>query len=131
VRLKALVWIVRTGPRGPEVLLLQRPGRRGGGEHPVTGKAHEGETPIECARREAHEETGIAGEPVPLGLVHRYQGKKSLFEEHSFAMRAPANAAPLLSHEHVAYRWATAEEARQAVHWEAHREALELALAKS
>src|SRR4051812_40508920 len=84
VRLKALVWIVRQGPSGPEVLLLERPSRRGGGDHPVTGKAHHGETARACAGREALEETGLRGELLELEYIHRYRGKKGPFEEHAF-----------------------------------------------
>jgi 8-oxo-dGTP pyrophosphatase MutT (NUDIX family) len=128
LKLKALVWIVRPGSQGPEVLLLERPSRRGGGEHPVTGKAHAGEKAAACARREALEETGLEGELVELGHAHRYQGRKNLFEEHSFLLRAPRGATPTLSDEHVAFRWATPEDARKVLHWIAHREALDLAL---
>jgi 8-oxo-dGTP pyrophosphatase MutT (NUDIX family) len=129
VHLKALVWVVRPASDGPQVLLLSRPARRGGGEHPVTGKAHAGESPAECARREAWEETGLEGELVPLGLVHRYQGRKGPIEEHTFLLRAAPGAEPRLSDEHVAFRWASTEEARAAVDWPAHRNALDLALA--
>ena len=66
VRLKALVWILRPGPSGPQVLLLERPERRGGGEHPVTGKADAGESAAACAQREALEETGLNGALVDL-----------------------------------------------------------------
>ena len=46
MRVKALVWILRPGLNGPQVLLLERPERRAGGEHPVTGKAEPGESPV-------------------------------------------------------------------------------------
>lgn len=129
MRLKALVWIVRQGPSGPEVLLLERPPRRGAGEHPVTGKADHGETAQACAGREALEETGLRGELVELKYVHRYRGRKGkLFEEHAFLLRAPPGAMPVLSDEHVGWRWAAAEDALAAVGWPAHRQALELAL---
>jgi ADP-ribose pyrophosphatase YjhB (NUDIX family) len=105
VRLKALVWIVRPSQGGPEVLLLQRPARRGAGEHPVTGKADPGESAIDCAAREASEETGLTGD-----------------------LRVPRDAEPRLSDEHVAARWVTPKEARAVLGWEAHREALDLAL---
>jgi len=130
VRLKALVWIVRPGAGGRlEVLLLERPQWRGGGEHPVTGKAEPGERPLACAEREAREETGLRGELVDLGIVHRYQGAKGHFEERAFLLRVPKRAEPRISSEHVRFRWATPEEARAALHWKAHREALDAALA--
>jgi 8-oxo-dGTP pyrophosphatase MutT (NUDIX family) len=128
VRLKALVWIVRSGPSGPSILLLERPPRRGGGEHPVTGKADPGETAQVCAAREALEETGLRGELVELAYAHRYRGKKGAFEEHAFLLRVPEDAEPRLSDEHVGYRWASPAEARSAVRWGAHAKALDLAL---
>jgi len=129
VRLKALVWIARQGASGPEVLLLERPERRGGGEHPVTGKADRGETARACAEREALEETGLRGELVELKYAHRYRGRKGrFFEEHAFLLRAAPGAMPVLSDEHVGSRWAPAENALAAVGWPAHRKALELAL---
>jgi 8-oxo-dGTP pyrophosphatase MutT (NUDIX family) len=123
-----LVWILRPGSAGPEVLLLERPSRRGGGEHPVTGKAHAGEKAAACARREAFEETGLEGELVELGHAHHYQGRKNLFEEHSYMLRAAKGAHPILSDEHIRFRWVTPDEALAALHWKAHKDALELAI---
>src|SRR6266403_3710790 len=120
MRVKAMVWIVRPGPSGPQVLLLERPERRAGGEHPVTGKADPGESPAAAAEREAFEETGLRGELVDLGFAHRYQGRKGEFEEHAFLLRVPADAAPSLSDEHVRFRWASRAEATAAVSWDAH-----------
>ena len=108
--------------------MLTRPERRGGGEHPVTGKAEAGESARACAEREALEETGLRGELVDLRFSHRYRGKKGEFEEHAFLLRAPAGAAPALSDEHVAHRWASPDEAKAALGWRAHRDALERAL---
>ena len=123
-----MVWILRPAGRGREVLLLQRPERRGGGWHPVTGKADAGESPHGCADREAFEETGLRGELRDLGLRHTYERKQHAFEEHAFLLRVPPGAEPRLSDEHVAHRWASPEDARRAVEWNAHREALDLAL---
>ena len=131
MRLKALVWILRPGPGGrPEVLLLTRPRKRGGGEHPVTGKADPGEKPLACAGREAHEETGLRGDLKDLHLVHRYRATRGAFEEHAFAMTVARRAEPELSSEHVGFRWVTPEEARAALHWKAHRASLDAALLK-
>jgi 8-oxo-dGTP pyrophosphatase MutT (NUDIX family) len=131
VRLKSLVWIVRPGPSGPEVLLLERPQRRGSGEHPVTGKADPGESAAECAEREALEETGLRGELVDLEYAHRYRGHRTAFEEHAFLLRVAPDAVPALSDEHIGYRWASEDEARSAVRWGAHAKALDLALEAS
>ena len=131
MRLKALVWIMRPGSGGrPEVLLLRRPSTRGAGEHPVTGKAEPGEEPLACARREAHEETGLRGELAAVGLVHRYRAAKGPFEEHAFLLTVAQRAEPRISSEHVAFRWAAPEEARAVLSWKPHRDALDAALAK-
>jgi 8-oxo-dGTP pyrophosphatase MutT (NUDIX family) len=125
MRTKALVWILRPGP---QVLLLRRPERRGGGEHPVTGKAEKGETPAECAEREAFEETELRGRLVDLKFRHRYEGKSKRYEEHAFALIVPQAAEPVLSSEHDGARWVSPKEAFAALAWPAHREALQLAL---
>ena len=49
-------------------------------------------------------------------------------EEHAFLLRTGKDAEPQLSDEHVAYRWVSPDEARAAVRWKAHRDALDLAL---
>ncbi|MFL5311356.1 MAG: NUDIX domain-containing protein [Myxococcales bacterium] len=132
LRWKALVWIVRQGGSGTEVLLLQRPPRRGGGFHPVTGKAEEGEPIAAAAAREAEEETGLTGDLFDLGYVHDYlsSGGKH-FREHAFLLRVPPpGRAVQLSDEHEGFSWVPPDSARAAVSWPAHREALELALAR-
>jgi 8-oxo-dGTP pyrophosphatase MutT (NUDIX family) len=121
-----MVWILRPGP---EVLLLRRPDRRGGGEHPVTGKADKQESPTDCAEREAFEETGLRGQLVDLDYNHRYEQKLRQVEEHAFLLRVPEGSEPRLSDEHVSARWVSPKEARKVVEWEAHREALSRALA--
>lgn len=124
------MWILRPGARGPEVLLLRRPPRRGGGWHPVTGKGDEGEAVPATAAREAFEETGLRGALEDLGLRHTFKGSKRDFEEHAFWLRAAAGAEPRLSDEHIAHRWAPPGDALEAVEWPNHREALQAALAR-
>jgi 8-oxo-dGTP pyrophosphatase MutT (NUDIX family) len=129
VRLKALVWILRPGPSGePEVLLLERPASRGGGEQPVTGKGEAGESAEQIAAREAREETGLDGQLLELEVVHRFRGKKGDFEEHAFLLAAPEGAEPKLSSEHIAHRWVSPAGARKALRWTAHRAALDKAV---
>jgi 8-oxo-dGTP pyrophosphatase MutT (NUDIX family) len=130
LRSKALVWIVRQGVGGPEVLLLQRPPRRGGGFHPVTGKAEEGEPVAEAAAREAKEETGLTGELVDLDFEHEFvssNGKR--FREHAFLLRVSGSTVAI-SDEHDGFAWVLPDRARAAVTWPAHRESLERALSR-
>src|SRR5438067_3386057 len=127
--LKALVWVFRPGKGGPEVLLLQRPARRGGGLHPVTGKAEDGEKPLAAAAREALEETGLEGAISDLGFVHEFTTPKGrLAEEHAFLLVAAPRAQVRISDEHDGFAWLEPASAREAVSWQAHRESLELAL---
>ena len=129
-RLKALVWIVRPGDRGAEVLLLERPPRRGGGHHPVTGKADDGESPRVCAQREAFEETALRGDLHDLGFSHSFDDpRRRPLEEHAFLLAVLAGSEPRISSEHVGARWAEPADARAALEWAAHREALDRALA--
>jgi 8-oxo-dGTP pyrophosphatase MutT (NUDIX family) len=129
-RLKALVWVVRPGRAGPEVLLLERPRQRGGGEHPVTGKADPGESAIAAAVREAHEETGLSGPLVDLDYQHAFVDARGRDQrEHAFLMVAQPGADVTLSSEHVGARWVSGDEARAAVSWPAHRASLDRALA--
>jgi len=126
---KALVWVLRPGKGGAEVLLLQRPARRGGGLHPVTGKAEEGEQPLAAAAREALEETGLEGSLSDLGFVHEFTTHKGrLAEEHAFLLVALPRAQVKISDEHDGFVWVDVEAARAAVSWQAHRDSLELAL---
>jgi 8-oxo-dGTP pyrophosphatase MutT (NUDIX family) len=130
LRSKALVWIVRQGAAGPEVLLLQRPPRRGGGFHPVTGKAEEGEPIAQAAAREAREETGLTGDLVDLAFEHEFvsaAGKR--FREHAFLLSVPSGAVTI-SDEHDGYAWVPPDQARATVSWPAHRESLERALSR-
>jgi 8-oxo-dGTP pyrophosphatase MutT (NUDIX family) len=127
--LKALVWVLRPARGGTEVLLLQRPARRGAGLHPVTGKAEDGEEPLAAAAREALEETGIEGALTDLAFVHEFTTHKGrLAEEHAFLLRAAPRAEVKISDEHDGFVWVEPEAARAAVSWQAHRESLELAL---
>jgi 8-oxo-dGTP pyrophosphatase MutT (NUDIX family) len=129
--LKALVWVLRPSKGGAEILLLQRPARRGGGLHPVTGKAEDGEQPLVAAAREALEETGLEGALSDLGFVHEFTTHKGrIAEEHAFLLLAEPRAEVRISDEHDGFVWVDAEAARGAVSWQAHRDSLELALVK-
>ena len=134
VRGKALVWVIRPGSsgRGHEVLLLERPRHRGGGLHPVTGKADARETSAQTAAREAREETGLTGALTDLRFEHRFTeakpGKRPVeWIERAFALLVAAGSEPRLSEEHVAHNWVPLGEVAALLEWAAHRESLELA----
>ena len=70
MRTAAVAVILRPSPNGPELLLIRRPARSGdrwsGNVAFPGGLAHASDrSPIETARREAHEEVGLElGEPI-------------------------------------------------------------------
>jgi 8-oxo-dGTP diphosphatase len=130
LRTKAMVWVVRPGGDGrAEVLLLQRSDQRGGGFHPVTGKAEPGESALDAAAREAQEETGLAGPLADLRFQHEFARAGRRFVEHAFLLSASPGAQVTLSGEHVAADWVAPAEAVPRLRWTAHKASLVLALA--
>lgn len=94
----------------------------------VHGHIEPGETPIEAARREMHEETGLT--PARLFNVSRVEA----FYQHRtnevalvpvFAAFVDDAAEPSLGSEHDAAEWLTAEDARARVAWPREARAIE------
>lgn len=126
-------WLFRPGPRGVEILLLRRaPGRIFPGLwQPVTGRLEEGERIVDGALRELVEETGI--DPTGIEVLYGLDQVNIFHADHLDALQAEAVFAAqlrpgveaVLSHEHDAQRWVTAQEARDMVLWPAYRAAIE------
>lgn len=96
-----------------KVLLLERPpdARSFPGRWSlVSGKVEEGETPLEAARREVMEETGLSvGEPdATTSPVHVREGD-TLWRVHPFLFRL-GSAEPVLNGENISFRWADPSE---------------------
>ncbi|MCS7206445.1 MAG: NUDIX domain-containing protein [Dehalococcoidia bacterium] len=113
---------------GLRYLLLQRPARKGGWWTLITGSVEAGETFAQAACRETREETGIETflTMVDLGYTHTFHARGRTYIEPYFALEVPAQSTVRLSFEHVAYRWATLEEAVGLVHWPHWAEVLRL-----
>lgn len=106
-----------------EVLLLQRK------DHPdfwqsVTGSLEDNESTLETAWRELSEETSLStkdGTMIDCHLAnwfeiypqwrHRYAPNVTKNKEHVFCFEIPTRIPITLSHEHLAYRWLSKEEA--------------------
>jgi lipoyl(octanoyl) transferase len=121
---------------GPRVLLLHRRPERGNFWQPITGSIEAGESPVETARRELVEETGLTGDPRPLDLTQSF-----LIESEFLASRYPA---PIVAEEvvfgaaldarlpiavdpleHDGWGWFTFAEAYEKIRWTDDRDALE------
>ena len=140
------VAILRAGSAGAspvEVLLLHRTAARGGFWQTLTGRRESGESPLQTAAREVHEETGFAPELRalrPLDYVHSFAldpslgtaapGRPAFAQETAFALEVPAGSEPVLDgREHDSYRWCAPEEALRLLPFAGLREGLRRALA--
>ncbi len=124
------LYVARPVGAGFEFLVLRRSGqgRSPGAWEVVHGHLERGETPVEAARRELLEETGLA--PVAMYNLSRVE----LFYLHrtdavamipAFLAFVPAVAEASLSEEHDAAEWLPVDLARSRLSWPRSRRALD------
>jgi lipoyl(octanoyl) transferase len=119
------------------VLLLHRRLERGNFWQPITGSIEDGESPLITARREIIEETGVNGEPAPLGLTQSFMIESAylasrytspiIASEVGFTARLDSSQPIRLDpSEHDEYGWFTFPQAYDKIQWTDDREALEI-----
>jgi len=124
------LYVARPVTAGFEFLVLRRSsrGRSPGAWEVVHGHLEQGETPVEGARRELLEETGLT--PAAMYNLSRVEA----FYLHRsdevamipvFAALVPATAAVSISDEHDAAEWLPADLARTRLAWPRSRRALD------
>jgi 8-oxo-dGTP pyrophosphatase MutT (NUDIX family) len=109
--------------RGERVLMIEH--RRLRTWLPIGGELEPGETPLEAARRELREETGLAGRFRPLadaldgvppgflGYEEHPAGAKGVHLNFVFVTEVADNAEVVPNDEFGAWRWATGDELAQ------------------
>ncbi|HSR98903.1 MAG TPA: NUDIX domain-containing protein [Kofleriaceae bacterium] len=109
------VYARRRARRGDEVLVIEH--RRLATWLPIGGEIEAGETPLEAARRELREETGLVGafrllagalDGVPagyLGYEEHQAGNKGLHMNFVFVTEVADNAEVVPNDEFAAWRW--------------------------
>jgi 8-oxo-dGTP pyrophosphatase MutT (NUDIX family) len=123
-------YVLRRGRDGPEALVLRRApgGRSPGSWETVHGHIESGETPVQAARREVREETGL--EPARLYNVSRVES----FYRHRtdeivlipvFACILDGAASVRTSAEHDRAEWLPPSQAVARFSWPRERRALE------
>lgn len=94
----------------------------------VTGGTRHDETAVDAAARELAEETGlVAHEWLSTGRVATFYFAPfdAVVLSPVFACRIDAGVEPVLSDEHVEYRWLRADEASTLLPFASHREGVE------
>ncbi len=102
----------------------------------IAGGGEDAETPLEAAKREAFEESGIQSKNwvklksqsyLPATVIHEkyrrnWDKNTYVIPEYTFGVECECHIH--LSHEHIQYVWATYEEAHSKLKWDSNRTAL-------
>jgi len=139
------IFVARRGRS--EILVVHRSPENGSYWHTIAGGVEPGETPVEAARRELREETGLDTEILePAGTATEYlyplteepADRRALYEPgvaqvhvDCFLVDVAADWEPQLDWEHDDYRWCAAADAPDALLWPDTADALRRLLAST
>ena len=115
--------------------LFKRESSTGGYWQGIAGGGEDGESPLEAAKRETHEEAGIhprheyikldscATVPVANVCGFRWGDDVLVIPEYCFGVKVE-DAQLQLSYEHTEYRWRSYARALEILHWDSNKCAL-------
>ena len=124
------IYVYRKSGGRLEFLQLQRVGHGDPYEHTwqtVYGSVEEGETAVQAAIREFREETGL--NVSTMWQIEHLESFYFLEKDYVcvmpvFAVEVPADAMPVLDHEHKGYRWVSESQLSTAFMWRSQHQAL-------
>lgn len=102
----------------------------------VAGGGENDETPIEAAKREIFEESGVKIDDimqltciayVPSEVIdeyHRQHWDKDIYVIPEYAFAFKCDSEPIITHEHTEYRWLPYDEARKLLKWDSNKVAM-------
>jgi dATP pyrophosphohydrolase len=132
----ALVYPVRQIEDDWEFLLLKRTVESGGFWQGVTGSVAEGESLVDCAKRELLEETSYIPQfiyqteetyklPIKEKSLHLFPEGTKEWTEFLFIARIEQEEDPTIrADEHSEWRWCSFEEAYELLYWSNNKDAL-------
>jgi len=105
-----------------EILLLKRTKERGDFWQTISGRIEKGEKPVEAAKREVKEETGIDSYKKILELSNYYGSSDKNVKEYCFAFEVDNQINILLDNnpeiiEHDNFKWLSFEKAASLAKW--------------
>jgi dihydroneopterin triphosphate diphosphatase len=133
--IQVLIYVYRNSGSGRQYLICHRQPDSGGFWQAVSGGVESGEIPIEAARRELGEETGLNtvvhdlnyafSFPLEASWRQKYDWDVSTMIAHAFVSEAPRDAAITSSTtEHSEFLWCSFEKALEMLYWPEDKEAL-------